>query len=145
MSFRLVSVWAVLAATTLVSACNDDGEPCDPGQVLKDHLCLPGPKPEAGPPDAQVGDDVETPDGEVEDVITDAGNDPPLPPGMFGTPCTMAGDTPECTPPAPYCAVRPGATSGYCSALGCDVNPSICPLGWSCFTVANISVCTKPP
>jgi hypothetical protein len=135
MSFRLVSVWAVLAATSLGSACNDDGQPCDPGQVIQDRLCIAGPKPDAEAPD------VETVDGEIEDVVSEA----PAPPGMFGKTCMTAGDSAECAAPAPYCAIAPNATVGYCTAIDCKTDPTICPLGWSCFDVTVINFCLKPP
>jgi hypothetical protein len=140
MSFRLVSVWAVLAATSLGSACNDDGQPCDPGQVIQDRLCIAGPKPDAEAPD------VETVDGEIEDVvIEDVLSDAPAPPGMFGKPCMMAGDSAECAAPAPYCGIAPNQTVGYCTAINCKADPNICPAGWTCFDVGIITFCSKPP
>ena len=142
MSFRLLSACAVLAAAMFGSACNDDGQPCDPDQIIVNHLCLPGPKPEAGPPDVQVSDDVETPDGEVEDVVNEL---PPPPPGMFGKTCTTAGEpSPDCSPPAPFCAIQPGQSSGYCSATGCVANPALCPPGWGCLQVPGVNFCTRP-
>lgn len=138
MSFRLVSACAVLAAAALGSACSDDGKPCDPGQVIENRLCVPGPKPDAGAPDVEIGEDGETPDGATEDAVDDR------PPGMFGKPCTMAGEGPECAPPAPYCAISPSGTA-YCSALGCKEDRSICPPGWGCLEVGGLSVCTRPP
>ena len=139
MSFRLVSALTVLAAATLGSACNDDGQPCDPDQIVRDRLCVPGPKPEAGPPDVEIDDDAETLDGEIPDAV----NEPPPPMGMFGKLCTTAGDpSPDCLAPAPYCAIQPGQSTGYCSVLGCVENPALCPMGWSCFSLIN--VCVRP-
>jgi hypothetical protein len=134
MSFRLVSVWAVLGVISLGSACNDDGKPCDPDQVIQDRLCVPEPKPEAGPPD------VETVDGESEDIASE----PPPPTGMFGKVCMIPGESEECAAPAPYCAIAPSATVGYCTAINCKADPTICPMGWTCFDVSVINFCAKP-
>jgi hypothetical protein len=139
MSFRLVSVWTLLAATSLGSACNDDGQPCDPGQVIQDRLCVAGPKPEAGPPDVETADG-EAIDGEIEDIV----NEVPPPPGMFGKVCMIAGESAECAAPAPYCAIAPSATVGYCTAINCKADPTICPAGWTCFDVSVINFCLKP-
>ena len=138
MSFRLVTVWALLAATSLGSACNDDGQPCDPNQFVEDHLCFP--KPDAAPPDVETVDGEI--DGEIEDVVSEL---PPPPPGMFGKVCMIAGESAECAPPAPYCAIAPSATVGYCTAINCIGNPTICPPGWNCFDVTVVNFCLKPP
>ena len=136
MSARLVSALAVIVALPLASACNSDGEPCDPNQIMKDRLCVPAPV-EAGPaPDVE-----ETVDGEIVDAVAEV----PTVMGMFGKTCMMAGDSAECAAPAPYCAVQPGATTGYCSVHGCAEDPTLSTSGWSCFRIAGISVCTKPP
>jgi hypothetical protein len=131
------SASAVLVAISLVSGCSDDGKPCDPNQIYQNRLCLPAPVP---PPEAGAPDDVETVDGEITDAVAETA--PPM--GMFGKACMMAGDTAECAAPAPYCAVRPGTTDGYCTAINCKADPTICPLGWTCFDVSVVNFCAKP-
>jgi hypothetical protein len=137
MSVRLVSAWAVLVAIPLASACSDDGKPCDPDQIVQDRLCVPAPVvPEAG-----TEADVEIADGEIIDAVVEAA--PPVM-GMFGKTCMMAGDSAECAAPAPYCAIAPSATVGYCTAINCKMDPTICPVGWTCFDVSVVNFCLKP-
>ena len=138
MSFRFLSCSALLVAAAFAGGCSDDGKPCDPNQIYHDNLCSPKPPPvpEAGP---------EPPDAEVEDgEITDAASETAPPMGMFGKVCMMAGDSAECAAPAPYCAVQPGATMGYCTAIECKANPTICPASWTCFDIGVLNFCLKP-
>ena len=69
----------------------------------------------------------------------------PLTPG-FGSTCAASSD---CAADAPYCALMPGAKTGYCTVTGCKETPSVCPKSWSCFDVSAFqpgapSICTKP-
>jgi hypothetical protein len=64
----------------------------------------------------------------------------------FGAACTTKAD---CGGPTDYCTFSP-TEPAYCSASGCDADPSICPDGWTCFNVADFVpgepyVCVKPP
>ena len=139
MSFRSLPCSALLVATAIAGGCSDDGKPCDPNQIYHNNLCSPKPVvvPEAGPPDMP---DAEVVDGE----ITDATNETAPPVGMFGKVCMMSGDSPECAEPAPYCAVQPGGTMGYCTAINCKTNPTVCPANWTCFDVGVLNFCLKP-
>jgi hypothetical protein len=145
MSFRSFVALALLGTASLVSACNDDGKPCDPDQMLKNRTCFDIPV-EAGSMDVGGGgtdEDAETPDGEIADIATtDEGGGG----SVFGRNCVMSGNDPECVAPAPYCAVQPGATTGYCTTLGCKADMSLCPPGWTCFVIASINLdfCLKP-
>jgi hypothetical protein len=63
----------------------------------------------------------------------------------FGTPCETSA---TCGGAVPYCAVQPGRP-GYCTAVGCKEDPSVCPEGWRCFDVSIFqpggpSICTQP-
>jgi hypothetical protein len=59
----------------------------------------------------------------------------PLLPGQFGAPCKTNA---ECSAPAPYCAIQPGATTGgICSAFGCIEDPNLCPSTWSCMDLSQ--------
>jgi hypothetical protein len=75
---------------------------------------------------------------------TDAGTD--AGPGGFGAVCM---DSTQCNAPSDYCALAPGATTGYCTQRGCKEMPSICPAGWKCFDLSVFqagapSICQKP-
>jgi hypothetical protein len=146
MSFRTFAAFGVVGAALFASACNDDGQPCDPNQILKNRVCVLKPVPDAG-----SSQDVEETDGEAVDgevVDGEIGDSAPEGGGgtVFGRTCLMSGDSAECMAPAPYCAVQPGATMGYCTTLGCKADMSLCPPGWMCFVIAAISLdfCAKP-
>lgn len=67
----------------------------------------------------------------------------------FGTPCSDATTHRECGCAAPYCAIQPGRSEGYCTATGCVERPDVCPAGWSCFDLSQFqsdapSVCLAP-
>jgi hypothetical protein len=47
----------------------------------------------------------------------------------FGQTCAASTD---CVAPTTYCAIQPPATTGFCSALGCDTDPTLCPTRWTC-------------
>jgi len=142
MSFRSLPCCALLVAAAFAGGCSDDGKPCDPNQIYHDNLCSPKPPPEAGPPEMPDG---EVPDAEVVDgEITDTTNETAPPVGMFGKVCMMSGDSPECAEPAPYCAIQPGGTMGYCTAINCKTNPTVCPANWMCFDVGVLNFCLKP-
>ena len=59
------------------------------------------------------------------------------PPSEFGKVC--ASDT-DCVAPAVNCAIQPGQAVGFCSAFGCDLDPSICPSGWGCMDLTPFGV-----
>ncbi len=78
---------------------------------------------------------------------------PPPPPsdggaagGSFGAAC---GSSAACSGAANYCALSPGASTGYCTATGCKANPSVCPDKWGCLDLSSFqpgspAICTKP-
>jgi cysteine-rich repeat protein len=51
----------------------------------------------------------------------------------FGQVCAAPA---ECGALAPYCAVLPGQSSGFCTAFGCDQDASICPSTWTCMDLS---------
>lgn len=64
----------------------------------------------------------------------------------LGRACT---DNAACGCGAPYCALQPGQTQGYCTVTGCKEDPGVCAAGWSCFDLGVFapgqpSICTKP-
>jgi hypothetical protein len=89
----------------LIPACTEDS-PCDEDQTLRDGYCYRNPVVDAAAPAVDVS-----------------------PSSEFGDVCTV---NEECNPPTSYCAVQPMQTAGFCTAFGCDQDPSICPSGWSC-------------
>jgi hypothetical protein len=138
MDFRLFLTAALLGVTALAAACSDDGKPCDPDQKYDNRVCKPG---GAGGSGGSGGGD--------EDAATDALGptaDAPEVPPVWGKACNMPGDAAvDCVGASSYCVARPGATEGYCSAIGCDTNPGICPIGWSCFPIPGVVAwCAKP-
>lgn len=55
----------------------------------------------------------------------------------------------NCESPVDTCFRPPGQTSGYCSASGCDIDPSICPENWSCLDLSIFNpslphICQRP-
>jgi hypothetical protein len=52
----------------------------------------------------------------------------------FGASCTTDAD---CTcAEASFCGLMPGQTVGFCTATGCNEEPSVCPSDWSCFDIS---------
>ena len=109
-------MFGVLAWGALV-ACLDD-EPCDPGQVYQDNVCLAESEPTSDGGAGGAGSDV------------------------LGAPCVDNVDHSDCAEPAPYCAIQPGE-DGYCVAIvdeGCDnAGPEACPAGWECFRLGAVA------
>ena len=133
-----------------VGACSDNGNPCNPSQDYVNRVCKPKPADagngagtggstgfgEAGDTDAQ-------PDAAIVDTSnpTPAADVAPV----WGKPCSMPGDAAvDCVGVANFCASKPNATEGYCTALNCKDNNSLCPVGWTCFDVVVTNFCAKP-
>ena len=117
---RVFSIFVILGTTALASlmgACTED-DPCDEGEVLVDGWCNPAPV-DAAPPEPGSDAAVGNPGGD------EAGGAAPA----FGQTCMTAA---ECSAPTNYCALVPGQPSGSCTATGCNLDPTICPTGWSC-------------
>jgi hypothetical protein len=113
--------WLSVGALALLGACQPD-QLCDEGYAFSDGQCIPAPKTaqDAG---ADSGADAGGHDGAV----------------TFGTPCTDSVNHTECqSQNTTVCLMAPGDTSGQCSAINCDRNPSICPSGWSCLDLSVI-------
>src|SRR5262249_40192918 len=63
----------------------------------------------------------------------------------FGAACNEHAD---CKGATNYCAKSPFGPP-YCSASGCDADPTLCPSGWTCFNVGQSApgdpyVCAEP-
>jgi len=101
---------ALLALVALGSACKSD-TPCSQDETFDNGYCYPNPK------DAQAA--VTTGVDASSTVAIDGGA------GIFGQACTSSTD---CLPPTTMCAEQ----LNYCTAMGCDVDPTICPAGWTC-------------
>lgn len=128
---------------------NSTESKCDTGQVLENNMCVAaasagtgGSGTTAGAGGSAVEAEASTPDttntvGAADAAAPDGG-------GAFGTPCLQSGQSPECAAPAPYCGIQPGKTTGYCTALDCKTNPTICPDKWTCFDVSVMNFCMAP-
>jgi len=101
----------------------------------------------------EFGQDVAVPEeGPVEapaEPIGDAGAECSLPDDGFGAACSDAVEHSECPCAADYCAVMPGQSEGYCTATGCNDDPSVCPEGWSCLDLSGFqpgapAICLAP-
>lgn len=126
-------VLGAASASAIVAACEKPGSDlCDPGQVLdpKTGYCFAAPKADAGSdgatPQASEGGMSEASDG----ASCSAGT------SQFGDPCMS---TTDCHCPTDYCAQMPGAASGTCTRTGCDVDPAICPSGFTCLDLSQFA------
>jgi hypothetical protein len=113
MTLRQIAYGLVLAVTGL-PACAAPF-PCDDGQELRRGFCYPADAAVSGPAKLDAGEPVE-------------------PSEAFGQSCTSSS---QCISPATYCAIQPGQTSGFCTAFGCDQDPSLCPATWSCMDLTS--------
>ena len=117
----LLATVAAFSFAALVSACSED-HPCSSDEVFRDGYCYPT---DAGQSDASLGGAVDGGGG-----------------GGFGAACSSTAD---CAAPASFCAPNPLA---YCTAFGCDTDPTVCPAGWSCLDLSNFGasghMCLKP-
>jgi len=112
---------------------------CDVGQELRRSYCYDIvydaiPPPDAPPssdgvPNAEAGDAGSTNDSGSDMCPADAGD-------QIGTPCTDGVDHSDCDCTAPYCAISPGMSEGYCTRTGCLDVPDICPDGYSCLDLS---------
>ncbi|MGA7742317.1 MAG: hypothetical protein ABSF35_13030 [Polyangia bacterium] len=119
----LLATVAAFSLAALVSACSED-HPCSADEEFRGGYCYPT---DAGQPtDASAGG------------ADDGGGG-----GTFGQTCATAAD---CAAPASFCAPSPLL---YCTAFGCDTDPTVCPAGWTCLDLTNFGapgqhMCLKP-
>jgi len=137
----------VLLSTLLLAAVQgcDAAAPCDPNQRFEGRVCVNEPPGggDSGPSGAVDAGQVVPADGGL-----DAGSTP-----APGPVCTRALDEalgidcsapPDCACPAPYCALMPGQTVGYCTISGCDPAHDQCPTGYGCFDLSSLGVTGVP-
>ena len=125
MSDQRIMLLVTVPALCLLAACTEPS-PCDEGEILRDWYCFAIADASADDPLRADADGVASEAAPGIDGGTAA--DSPAP-SAFGKVC-MA--TEECPAPTVYCAVQPGQPAGFCTAFGCEVDPSICPSGWGC-------------
>lgn len=122
---RVIVVAGATALGCLIGGCTET-DPCDENEMLSDGWCVPAAVDAAIPipvPDASgVGD-------EVNESEAGGSGDEVGAPTAFGQVCMTAA---ECVAPTNYCALVPGQASGNCTSTGCNLDPSICPAGWTC-------------
>lgn len=110
------STFCGLLLLLAVAAGCKEKTPCDPDQELRDNgYCYPVTDAAAAAPGP----------GEAGASV-----DP------FGRSCTSDDD---CAAPAALCAIQNGPP-GFCSSIGCEKDPSICPAGWSCMDLAALGI-----
>jgi hypothetical protein len=112
---RAAVATAMLACAA--GACTEE-TPCDDGQVLRGSYCY---SMDAALPSQDA-------DSEAGGAGEAGGAEP------FGQTCTSSTD---CVPPAIFCAPQPGRA--FCTALGCDQDPSLCPPTWICMDLSSYS------
>lgn len=112
----LVTV-AAYSLAALLSACSIDN-PCSADEVLRNGYCYPTDAGQSPPVNG-------TPDGSAGGAAESG------PGGGFGQSCSMAAD---CTAPSAFCAPAP---LEYCTAFGCDTDPTVCPTGWICLDLTS--------
>jgi hypothetical protein len=69
-------------------------------------------------------------------------------PGEAGSPWFQGcSDDSQCVAPTTYCAIQPGQP-GFCTAVGCEQDPNLCPTGATCFDVTPFGlpqhICIPP-
>ena len=126
-------VCGLVALACLPGACKEQ-TPCDQGQELRNSYCWY--VDAAAASDASAAQTSEA-GGEAGPADEEPG------PSAFGRPCAVDGD---CAAPASLCAPQ----LFYCTALACDLNPTLCPVGWICMDVSAYvghqeSMCFKSP
>ena len=138
----------LVVSAGLVAGCSSDGKDCDAGQVMQNNVCVPatsgtgGSGGTGGSAGGGTGGTDGSAGGQTDTgTQTDTGAAGPT----WGTTCTTSGaNSPECAAPASYCGIQPGTSSGYCTALDCKTNTTLCPSGWTCFDVGVMNFCMKP-
>jgi hypothetical protein len=110
-----------LLAVAAIGGCADTENLCDPGQTYSNGICF-------------------APDAPAPTADADARF------AHFGDVCTA---NPECALPTAFCVILPGATSGYCTAVGCLADPGVCPATWGCVDLSVYgeglpSICSAP-
>ena len=120
-SLKMLVNAALLGVVTLCSACKSD-TPCSQDESFNNGYCYPNPK-DAGTPPATGADASPAIDGGGA-IDSEPGGGA----GVFGQPCSSPAD---CLPPTTLCAPQ----LNYCTAMGCDVEPTLCPAGWTCMDV----------
>ena len=110
----------LLLVLLAVCAGCDPSAPCDADQTYTGGICY---APDAPAPTADADPRFE----------------------HFGDVCTV---TENCTAPAGFCAIQPGAPTGFCTATGCLEDPTVCPAHWGCYDLSmfqpGLSICTQP-
>ena len=105
-----------------------EGNPCDPGQVVRLDQCVAAPTAPAASPDAGG----ESADATGVDALVD----------NFGMTCASASDCAGGTAPVCGAPQLPVCTQVFCQAG--EANAGVCPTGWQCVAVgSNPSVCLK--
>src|SRR5688572_12506622 len=97
-----------LIAAIGLAACSG-GHPCDADQTHSNGICF-------------------APDAAIVTTTEDAQAFP-----HFGDVCAAAT---ECALPTSFCMILPGAEAGYCTAVGCLEDATICPAGWECLDLS---------
>jgi len=105
---------SILSLVALVCGSCGNYESCDKNQMLWMNICIPLPGADGGPQDG--------PEHEAASCAGAAAG--------FGITCMR---TQDCTCGTNVCVVMPGATTGYCSKVGCLADPQVCPTGYMCF------------
>jgi hypothetical protein len=134
-----IAALAVGSGVCLGTGCLEDNkDACGKGQKFENKSCVPAPSAGDGDGDgdADAGTDASTDSGPVCHPSAD----------LFGSECTSDD---ECSTDAPYCAIQPTATKGYCTAIGCLDDPCVCPDQWECFDLSIFredlpAMCEKP-
>jgi hypothetical protein len=126
---KFYGFFALSSALAVWQGCANDAT-CDPGFEVQNGSCVAIPPPPP-PPSGEGGAGGVLDDPSVCDETRPAT-------GTFGATCTDGVNHTDCACPAPICAVQPGMTSGFCTQIHCDANPSACPSGWSCFDLSAI-------
>jgi hypothetical protein len=134
-------LWLLLFAP--VEGC-DPSEPCDPGQQIENSVCIDDAPSTSGSDGGGGGADAganTTIDASVDAALDASTECAQVLDDALGADCA---DQAGCGCAAPYCALMPGQTTGYCTTRDCDPEGDDCPGGYRCFDLSSLGVMGVP-
>jgi hypothetical protein len=126
-----------LAVCLWLVGCEAD-DPCGKGYVRRQGACQPAAANDAGSkPEPDSGSEAMPDAGPAADGGGGGGSECKEDQSeVLDKACT---NDDGCNCAAPYCAVQPGQSTGFCTVY-CTLSPDDCPSGWRCFDLSAVGV-----